>query len=104
MFVYTNSRDIFPTVEIKGGLCYFLLDAKHSDDCMYTLIHDGKRDVCMRKLDEFDVLIREPQLATIVKKVMDRTAETLDSIVSNDTPFGIPTNPFSSGKKICSHF
>uniref|UniRef100_UPI003A8E1813 Eco57I restriction-modification methylase domain-containing protein n=1 Tax=Enterocloster clostridioformis TaxID=1531 RepID=UPI003A8E1813 len=99
LFVYTNSRDIFPTVEIKGGLCYFLLDEKHSDDCMYTLIHDGKRDVCMRKLDEFDVLIREPQLATIVKKVMDRTAETVDSIVSNDTPFGIPTNPFSSGKK-----
>lgn len=30
---------------------------------------------------------------------MDRTAETVDSIVSNDTPFGIPTNPFSSGKK-----
>ena len=99
LFVYTNSRDIFPTVEIKGGLCYFLLDENHSDDCMYTLIHDGKRDVCMRKLDEFDVLIREPQLATIVKKVMDRTAETVDSIVSNDTPFGIPTNPFSSGKK-----
>ena len=99
LFVYTNSRDIFPTVEIKGGLCYFLLDEKHSDDCMYTLIHDGKRDVCMRQLDEFDVLIREPQLATIVKKVMDRTTDTVDSIISNDTPFGIPTNPFSSGKR-----
>lgn len=99
LFVYTNSRDIFPTVEIKGGLCYFLFDTEHSGDCMYTLIHDGKRDVCMRQLDEFDVLIREPQLASIVKKVMDKTAETVDLIVSNDTPFGIPTNPFSSGKK-----
>lgn len=39
------------------------------------------------------------QLASIVKKVMDKTAETVDLIVSNDTPFGIPTNPFSSGKK-----
>ena len=26
MYVYPSSQDIFPTVDIKGGLCYYLID------------------------------------------------------------------------------
>ena len=102
LFTYTNSREIFPTVEIKGGLCYYLYDAKYSGDCSYTLVQDGGTSVSNRNLDDFDILIREPELADIVKKVMSQASEdgTVSSLVSSDTPFGIPTNPHVSGKNV----
>ncbi len=98
MHVFTDSQDIFPTVEIKGGLCYYLIDSKYDGDCHYTLTRDGNRTTALRNLGDFDVLIREPILAEIVKKVMRDTTETVESIISSDTPFGIPTNPKGSKK------
>ena len=101
MVVYTDSHDIFPSVEIKGGLCYFLMDACYSGDCRYELVDDGVRTVDMRNLGDFDILIRNAKLGEIVKKVMSgisNESETVASIVSSDTPFGIPTNPFGSAK------
>ena len=100
MVAYTDSRDIFPTVEVKGGLCYYLRDEKHLGDCEYSLVKDGQRQTAGRNLGDFDILIREPRLAYIVKKLMMQVKpnETVDTIVSNDTPFGIPTNPHTSGK------
>jgi hypothetical protein len=101
MFAFTNSKDVFPTVEIKGGLCYYLYDTAYSGDCLFTLVQNGERNATKRRLDDFDILIREPQLAEIVKKVMDQTGQYEDmvsSLISSDTPFGIPTNPKSSKK------
>ena len=100
MYAFTDSRDIFPTVEIKGGLCYYLFDEAYHGDCEYTLVHNEDRKTTKRNLGDFDILIREPELASIVKKVMGHIteADTISVIVSNDTPFGIPTNPRTSGK------
>ena len=100
MFAYVNPRDIFPDVEIKGGLCYYLYDANHTGDCEYTLIKDGERRTSRRNLSEFDVLIREPLLANIVSKVMAENPDTVDAIISGDTPFGIPTNVFTNSRKV----
>ena len=30
---FVDSRDVFPTVDIAGGICYFLWDADYDDDC-----------------------------------------------------------------------
>lgn len=101
MVVYADSHDIFPTVEIKGGLCYFLLDPAYQGDCEYILVQAGIADSSVRSLDDFDILIRDAKLAEIVKKVMKgikSNDETVASIISSDTPFGIPTNPFESAK------
>ena len=101
MVVYTDSHDIFPSVEIKGGLCYFLMDSGYTGDCRYELVDDGERTIDMRNLGDFDILIRNARLGEIVKKVMSgisSESETVASIVSSDTPFGIPTNPFGSTK------
>lgn len=101
LFAFTNSSDVFPTVEIKGGLCYYLYDSAYSGDCTYTLVQNGQRNTAARKLGDFDIFIREPQLASIVKKVMEQISEdeeTVSSLISSDTPFGIPTNPLSSKK------
>lgn len=98
--VYTNSHDVFPSVEIKGGICYYLIDSKHDGDCSYSLIENGIKQTTNRVLNDFDVLIRNPKLAEIVKVVMSKTedSQTVDTIISNDTPFGISSNPKTSKK------
>ena len=98
MFVFSDSHDIFPSVEIKGGLCYYLSQDGYSGECEYTLVKNGTPTTIMRNLNDFDVLIREPLLANIVKKVMADNPRTVSEIISGDTPFGIPTNPKGSKK------
>lgn len=98
---YSDSHDVFPDVAIKGGICYCLFDSSYSGDCQYTLVQDDDRISAQRKLDEYDVLIQDPRLANIVKKIfvsINNPDESVASIVSGDTPFGIPTNPKSSDK------
>ena len=53
-----------------------------------------------RDLNHFEILIRDPMLSSIVETVMLQTKNgaTVDTIISNDTPFGISSNPRSSKK------
>ena len=101
---YANSKTVFPNVEIKGGICYFLYADNYTGDCDYTY-YNGSREVSDKvKLDRFDIFIRDPQLAGIVDKVTRQMKEdsvnSMDSIISSDTPFGVPTNPFKSKKSL----
>ena len=100
MYVYPEAREIFPTVEIKSGLCYYLHDNSYDGNCHYVLIENGKRIEYDRDLRSADVLIRNPILAGIVNKVKkyDPAAVTVDTIFSGDTPFNIGTKPEESKK------
>ena len=102
MSAYTDAGDVFPNVEIKGGICYFLRDALHEGKCNYSLNRGGVESSATLNLGEYDVLIREPQLALIVSKVLKQTkqdgSDFVESYISSDTPFGIPTNPEKSKK------
>lgn len=100
--VFTNPRDVFPNVEIKGGVCYFLTDDSYDGECLYTLFENGEKSESSRTLNNFDILIREPELAKIVdrvNKISERNNEgSVEKIISNDTPFGIPSNVRNSKK------
>lgn len=101
MFVFSDSHDIFPSVEIKGGLCYFLSQEGYSGECEYTLVKNGTPTTIMRNLNDFDVLIREPMLANIVKKVMAQNPRTVSEIISGDTRSGFQPIP-KAARKILS--
>lgn len=107
MVVHSDFRDLFPSVNIKGGLCYYLYNAVYSGDCAYTLIQSGQEHTTMRKLDEYDILIQNSRLADLVRKISDQVEPGTGSvadIISSDTPFGIPTNPATSKKNPFSIF
>lgn len=53
LFDFYNAKECFPTVEIAGGLCYFLIDKNTDSDCTITNIVSDKRDTMVRPLDEF---------------------------------------------------
>jgi len=102
LICYTDASEVFNGVDIKGGVCYFLKDSSYSGKCNYVLFRNGIDPIkCERNLDDFPILIREPQLSTIVKNVLSKIGKTermVSEIVSNDTPFGISSNPKTSKK------
>lgn len=98
---YPNSAQVFPGVDLKSGVCYFLWDSEHKGDCAATLIRD--QDVIgptNRKLGEYDVFIRDERAAVILKKVLKKEEPSFEPLLTGDTPFGLATNftAFTSGE------
>ena len=90
---YPDAGELFPGVEIKGGVSYFLWSRAMDDDCTVTQVRGGTRsEPAQRKLDEFDVFVRDSRALGILRSVLARSEEFVDQIVSGDTPFGLATN------------
>lgn len=89
---YSNSKDCFPTVDIAGGLCYFLWDREGETDC--TIInHVGSEEtIAVRKLDEFeDLFIRSNQAISIIHKIRKKANDFMDKYVLPIDAFGFPS-------------
>ncbi|MGA9991568.1 MAG: Eco57I restriction-modification methylase domain-containing protein, partial [Thiobacillaceae bacterium] len=89
---FPASKETFPGVEIKGGICYFLWSKDYSGKCDVMITRDGVSATSTRDLGEFDVFVRDPQSVAILHKVLTKGEPSITSILSRDTPFGIPSN------------
>lgn len=89
---YPVSKDVFPNVEVMGGICYFLWSSSYRGSCEVTVTRDSKSVTSKRLLDEFDVFIRDAIAIGILRKVIGAGEKSVTEILSADTPFGIATN------------
>jgi site-specific DNA-methyltransferase (adenine-specific) len=90
---YTKMSTAFPGVDFEGGVGYFLWDGNHHDDCKYKLVlGDEEQPEVIRKLDEFDIFVRDNRAVNILMKVQRLKEPSVAEFVSGDTPFGLPTN------------
>jgi len=101
MVDYPVSREVFPNVEVKGGICYFLWSKFYEGPCDVTVIRGEETTSSTRKLDEFDVFVRDPVAVDILRKVLKAGGQSITGILTADTPFGIATNfdGFNAQKK-----
>ena len=86
------SREVFPNVEVKGGICYFLWAESHNGPCDVTVVRGDEEISTSRQLDEFNVFVRNPIAAGILRKVLKAGEQPITGILTADTPFGIATN------------
>ena len=89
LYDYPKARDCFPTVDIAGGLCYFLIDEQLHDKCNVVSVQNGSRLESIRPLDEFDVFIRDNIGINVVRKVQARASEFCNNYIYSSTPFGL---------------
>lgn len=90
---YENAADAFPTVGIGGGICYFLWDRDNPGPCLSEFRRGGTViGPTQRKLDEFDIFVRDSRSVSILQKVLAFEEARFDGLVSGDTPFGLATN------------
>jgi site-specific DNA-methyltransferase (adenine-specific) len=98
---FKSATDVFPGVDIPGGICYFLWDRDHDGQCEVTSFEDEKKSTLKRSLNEFKIFIRNSKAIPIIRKVLDQNKNKLflNEFVSSIKPFGLPTNyaPLKSG-------
>lgn len=99
---FENSSEAFPGVDVAGGICYFLWEKGSKGECEVTNFYGDQKITTKRKLNEFDILIRNGKAVPIIRKALKyvgKDGKTLSQVVSARKPFGMPTNytPKNSG-------
>lgn len=90
---YPNSDDVFPGTGFRGGACYFLWDASYDGLCSVTTIRGTEVfGPVERKLDEYDVFVRDARAVTILRKVLEKNESSIKTILSADKEFGWTSN------------
>lgn len=90
---YPNAAEIFPSVGINGGACYFLWEAAHDGPCNFSSVRAGEQSgPNSRKLDEFDVLVRDSRALEILRKVLAHNEPSINTILARDKEFGWTSN------------
>jgi len=97
---YPNAGDLFPGVEIKGGVCYLQWDRDNPGSCAVTrVMGEVKLGPTPRDLSEFDVFVRDSRALSILHKVLSKKQPNVEAMVSGDTPFGLATNFSKTAKR-----
>lgn len=89
---YESSKDCFDTVNIAGGICYFLWDRDHAGQCEITNWSNDNPVVMERRLNEFPILIRSNLAVSIVHKVLNVSPDVHSNHAYPRNPFGFATN------------
>lgn len=114
MHDYVNSKECFPTNNIEGGVCYFLIDNDYSGKCkIFTHQQDFTMVESERYLDEdglFNVFVRDSKAAEIVKKVLNYKNKCFSDLVMKRNYFGqsnskdFQDEPFDNSIQILGRF
>jgi site-specific DNA-methyltransferase (adenine-specific) len=96
---FENSNEVFPGVDVAGGICYFLWKSNSEGLCEVTNKYNGQIITSERSLDEFPIFIRQSQAIPILRKIREKEIEFLNEFVYPSKPFGIRTfyKPKKSG-------
>ena len=96
---FTLSSECFPGVDIAGGVCYFLWSSNYSGDCLYTYIDGEIKTTNKRKLDEFNIFVRNNKAINIIRKVQSHKEQSISEMMSPLGPFGLSTAERGHKKK-----
>lgn len=96
LYDYDTSKSLFPTVDIAGGLCYFLWDSSYNGLCNVYNVGARTTEQMKRNLGEFGVFVRSNAAIPILEKVTHHSKSFLNSMVLSINPFGFRT--FFRGK------
>lgn len=108
-----NPESFFPNTNIRGGVCYFLIDKQYDNTVNHVTVitrtKDGKETINQRplKTEDFDIFIREQKSVEILCKILTTSSiKMMEDYVSSRKPFGIEgnfikTKDFHKNKKNC---
>lgn len=89
LYDYIDGHDCFPTVDIAGGICYFLWDSIYKGKCHVTTQFNGNRVENDRELNFGDVYIRHIEELSILDKI---GCEKSFLSIYPRKPFGLSTD------------
>ncbi len=104
---YMSSKDCFPGVNIAGGVNYFLWERDYNGDCEVKNCSESEPTITKtRRLNEFDVFIRDNRAINIIHKFINSKDENLSNHTYTRNPFGFVSkergseHPISGGENV----
>jgi site-specific DNA-methyltransferase (adenine-specific) len=93
MHIFPVASDVFPGVDIPGGICYFLWDRENRGICEVTVKTSEMDSTVSRHLLEknIDIFIRYNEAVPIINKVKLSNEHTMNEVVSAQKPFALST-------------
>ena len=90
---FPAASEVFPNVEIKAGVCYFLWDSIHNGDCDVTTVR-GKDIIgpVQRNLGEHDIFVRDQTALGILNKILKHGERSINTLLARDKEFGWTSN------------
>ena len=96
---YLNAKECFPGISLGGGVCYFLWESAYKGECKIVNVSNGKSESEVRKLNEFDIFVRQNKAIFILRKIIRGEFNYISDIVSSRNPFGLPSSARGKGKR-----
>ena len=92
---FQDTKDVFPGLNIRGGICYFLWEKDYKGKC--TVINHRKNQTnkpLKRNLRQngLEVFLRHNESISIFEKVLSFKEISFDTLVSSRKPYGLETN------------
>lgn len=89
---YPRSGDVFPDVDIAGGVCSFVRDKNHQGNCL-VMPNGETKGATLRRLDAHEVFVRDTKDVAILEKVQKmaktRGFASMSSVVRPSNFYGI---------------
>ncbi|HFI0001084.1 TPA: Eco57I restriction-modification methylase domain-containing protein [Streptococcus suis] len=100
---FLTPKDIFPDINNRGGVCYFINDSRKKDPIVKVVTHKDNVIVATKKrklmIDDIDIFIRDSIGVSVIEKILNTNPEGFfSSIVSPRKPFGIESNIVKTDK------
>lgn len=99
---YIDPKEVFPGVEIKGGVCYLLWGKSHKGMCKYSLHNVSKKEQSVKrylKTEGCDSFVRYPICVSILEKVRKFNEQSFSGLVSVREPYGLKSDFFKHPQK-----
>ena len=96
-----NSSDCFPSVNIAGGVCYFLYDREYkSGMCeVCNFVGDNIISSVKRRLVEYPIFVRDNRSIAIVRKISRDGEDMMEKSVFSRNSFSLPSNEYGHKTK-----
>ena len=92
IYDFENSKEIFPTVDIKGGVCFLHWSSKYNGKTLFYNCENNEKT--MVDLSKSDIIVRDRLSRSIVEKISAKSKRYISEIAWSWNPFGLSSNYF----------
>lgn len=97
IYDFQDSKKVFPTVEIKGGVCFLHWDQNHNGNTKFYNHEDNTTmDV---DISAGDMIIRDSIALGIANKIQAKSKNFISDIAWSWNPFNLPSNYFEKNSE-----
>lgn len=95
---WLTPEDIFPNTNIRGGVCYFLLDSSFDNQSVNTRVVTHENNEVINdifrpmKFNDSNIFVRDSNAISILNKIEYSDENSLMGYISARNPFGFSTN------------